>query len=251
MHKIVLSVAAFAMMGSSLYATDPVEPVIKPMGEVVEEVGSSLYTSGFKVGTLGLGLDLSIPVNESFNVRFNVSGLNYSKEDSEEDIDYDASIDLLTVGLLLDYYPMVESQFRLTAGAYYNGNGFDAEAIPTAGTYEINDVIYQADDIGSLTAETVLNKVAPYVGIGWGNKGSEAGWGFSIDVGAMYHGEAELEASVTRGVGIPTDGGGPNDILFDQIQDDVETERQSAEDDMSDFRWYPIIMVGVTYTFNT
>ena len=253
MYKIVLSGVAFAMMGSSLFAGGniaPVETVVEPM---VEVESSSFYTAGLKVGTLGVGAELSIPVNESLSARFSVNGLSYSDQDVYDDdgseIAYDASIDLLTVGLLLDYYPMVESQFRLTAGAYYNGNGFDALGEPTAGTYDIDGIEYQADDIGALTADSDFDNIAPYIGIGWGNKGTEAGWSFSLDVGAMYHGEAKLNANVTRGAGIPADDGGQNDILFDQIQDGVETERQNAQDDLNDFQWYPVIMVGVTYTF--
>ncbi len=248
MHKTVLSAVAFIVMGSSLFAIDSVELVTNPMDEVVVESDSSLHTVGFKIGTLGLGLDFYIPVNESLNVRFNVNGLSYSREDSEKNVNYDVSIDLLTVGLLLDYYLVPEGQFHLTAGVYYNGNSFNGKAIPTARTYEINDVVYQADKIGTLEIETILGKVAPYAGIGWGNKGSEAGWGFSLDVGAMYHGEAEFEASVTRGVDIPADGG-LNDTFFNQIQSNVEAERQIIEDEINDYKWYPVVMIGINYTF--
>ncbi|MEA1953449.1 MAG: hypothetical protein U9O24_03570 [Campylobacterota bacterium] len=262
MKKIVLSVAAVAMMGSNLYAgknAAPVDAVVAEIPQVdviVEDTSygiNSLYTAGFKVGTLGLGAELSVPLGESFSVRASVNGFTYSKDDVYEDdgdeIAYDASVDLLTVGLLLDYYPIESSQFRLTAGAYYNGNGLDAILEPTNGVYDINGVSYDAGDIGSLNADIEFDKVAPYVGIGWGNKGTEAGWGFSIDVGAMYHGEGQLNADVTRGADIPTDNGGVNDQLFEDIVADVETKRVDAEDDMSDYQWYPVIMVGVTYTF--
>ncbi len=256
MKKIVLSTVALTMIGSSLYAGGSIAPAeIAPSPIVVEDVdmGTSLYTAGFKVGTLGLGAELSIPLSDFFSVRASVNGFSYSDEDVYEDdgdeIAYDASIDLLTVGLLLDFYPIESSQFRLSAGAYYNGNGTDAMMEPTNGEYEINGFPYKATDIGIMTADAEFDTVAPYIGIGWGNKGSESGWGFSIDVGAMYHGETTLNAEATRGVGIPADNGGPNDILFDQIQADVETERQDAEDEINDFKWYPVIMVGVTYTF--
>ncbi len=256
MKKIVLSVATIAMMATAANAgknTAPADTVIIEIPEEIIVVESSLYTAGFKLGTLGLGAELSIPLNNYFSVRASVNGLGYSKDDTYEDdgdeIAYDASVDLLTVGLLVDYYPMQSSQFRLTAGAYYNGNGVDAIMEPTNGIYDIDGTPYNAADIGSMTADTEFDTVAPYIGIGWGNKGTESGWGFSIDVGAMYHGEAALNADVTRGAGIPADNGGPNDILFDQIQTDVEDERKDAEDDMSDYPWYPVIMVGVTYTF--
>jgi len=254
MKKIVLSVATIAMMTTAANAgknVAPVEAVIVEIPELVKVEESSLYTAGLKVGTLGLGAELSIPLSDSFSLRANVNGFSYSDDDVYEDagdeIAYDATIDLLTVGLLLDYYPMESSQFRVTAGVYYNGNGFDATMEPTNGTYDIDGVPYNAADIGSLSADASFDDVAPYIGIGWGNKGTEAGWGFSIDVGAMYQGDAELNADVTRGAGIPNNAAG--DALFSDIEDSVEAERVTAEDDLSDFQWYPVIMVGVTYTF--
>jgi len=254
MKKIVLSVATIAMMATAANAgknTAPADTVIIEIPEEIIVVESSLYTAGFKLGTLGLGAELSIPLNNYFSVRASVNGLGYSKDDTYEDdgdeIAYDASVDLLTVGLLVDYYPMQSSQFRLTAGAYYNGNGVDAIMEPTQGTYEIDGNDFKSKYIDSMTADTEFDTVAPYIGMGWGNKGTEAGWGFSIDVGAMYHGEATLNTKVNPGEPIPTDGTVP--YTFSDIEGALETETQDAQDDINDFQWYPVIMVGVTYTF--
>jgi len=248
MKKIVLSVATIAMMATVANAgknTAPADTVIIDIPEEIVVVESSLYTAGFKLGTLGLGAELSIPLSDSFSVRASVSGLSYSHDDVYEEDDtelaYDATIDLLTAGLLLDYYPMQSSQFRITAGAYYNGNGFDGIVEPTGAKYTINNVDYEADVVKTITAEATFDDVAPYIGIGWGNKGTEAGWGFSIDVGAMYHGEAELNVDSEKG----------KDTFnqYADFEDALKDETKKAQDDLNDFPWYPVIMVGVTYTF--
>ncbi len=258
MNKIVLSVATMAMMATAANAgknTAPADTVIIEIPEQIIIEESSLYTAGFKVGTLGLGAEFSVPLNDSFSVRASVSGFSYSKDDTYEEDDtelaYDATIDLLTAGLLLDYYPMQSSQFRITAGAYYNGNGFDGIVEPTGSTYTINNIEYQADLVETISAETVFDDVAPYIGIGWGNKGTESGWSFSIDVGAMYHGEAELNVVPEKGVNTPSSGMTDDqfDIEYANFETALEDETKDAQDDINDFQWYPVIMVGVTYTF--
>ncbi len=233
MKKTILSLVAFTMIGSAAYA---------------EEI-STQYTVGLNVGTVGIGLDISVPVTPSLNVRASLNGATYSGTEVESDIEYDYSGDLLTIGALLDYYPVEESQFYLSAGAFYNGNGIDGTGIPYEGTYEINGVEYQATDIGALDAEFDFNKIAPYIGLGWGHKSMEAGWGFSMDIGALYHGSPNAALDVTRGSGIPADDGGPNDILFEQIQADVEAEQKDLEDEISSYKWYPVVRIGLTYTF--
>lgn len=83
-----------------------------------------------------------------------------------------------------------------------------------------------------------MNEVAPYVGIGWGNKGTKEGWGFSLDVGAMYHGEVGIDATLTETATSPA-----------TLEASVETERKKAEDDISSYSFYPVIMIGVSYAF--
>ena len=214
--------------------------------EVTEQI-STLNTTTFKVGTLGAGIDLSIPMTETLNLRLSLNGLSYSVDDVEEDINYEGTAQLLTIGALLDYYPVEDSTFRLSGGVYYNGNKTEADAYPTGGDYEINDVTYQADEIGSLSGLVDFDTVSPYVGLGWGGRSVEPGWGFSLDIGAMYHGEPNVSAEVTRGAGIPNDAAG--DAFYAQLEADVEAERLTIEEDASDFTIYPVIMIGVTYTF--
>lgn len=246
MKKLRLSIAAVMAIGSLAYAGGDIVEV-EPVVEVLPEAVSTYYTAALKVGTLGVGADLSIPITDSLNVRFNVNGFSYSDNGTEEDIEYDGTVQLLTVGALLDYYPFETSTFRLSAGAYYNGNETEADAIPTAGEYEINNVTYQADEIGSLNGAADFDGFAPYLGFGWGGRSTDPGWGVTLDIGAIYHGEANVQAEVTRGAGIPNDAIG--DALFAEIEDNLESDRQTIEEDISEFKFYPVIMVGATYTF--
>jgi len=254
MKRIELSAILMLAMANVVYAAGDipeVEAVVPNQVEVTQvemsEQVSNYNSTVLKVGTLGLGIDLAIPMTESLNLRLSLNGFSYSADDVEEDINYEATAQLMTLGALLDYYPIDDSTFRLSAGVYYNGNETEADAIPTNGEYEINDVTYQANEIGSLNGVLDFDTLAPYVGLGWGGRSVEPGWGFSLDIGAMYHGEPQLSTEVTRGVGIPNDAAG--DAFFAQLEADVEAERLTIEEEASDFTIYPVIMIGVTYTF--
>lgn len=229
MKKTICSLLAVSMIGSMAYAED------------------TAYTLGLNVGTNGAGIDLSVPMTESLNIRASLNGATYSQSETESDIAYDVTGDLLTVGAILDYYPVQSSQFHISAGAFYNGNQIEANAKSTE-EYEIGDETYTSEQIGSLDAALDFDGIAPYLGLGWGYNSNTSGWGFSLDVGAMYHGAPQVAMDVTRGSAIPPDGGA-NDTLFEEIQAEVEKERQTVEDDISDFKWYPVVRIGVTYKF--
>ncbi len=229
MRKLIASI----LIATSAYAGGT-KDIVEPVCVVIEVPQESYYNVALKVGTLGVGVDFSMPITDYLNARLNINGFSYSDTMTENGIDYSATATLLTAGLLLDYYPMASNAFRVSAGVYYNGNQLEGDAELASGI-TIKGNPYTSAQIGSLAIETKLNEVAPYIGIGWGNKGSEKGWGFSVDVGAMYHGEVGIDATLAT-----------SSLT---VENDVEAERLSLENDMSDYSFYPVIMLGVTYTF--
>ena len=147
---------------------------------------------------------------------------------------------MLTAGVLVDYYPF-ENNFRLSGGAYYNDNGFTGNIKPSADTtIDINGQEYQVGDIGSLDSAVSFDKVAPYIGLGWGNNAHDKGWGFTFDLGVMYHGKGE--ANLT-----------PLDIspLIDKdlLESNVVKEEQDINDDLHKIKVYPVVAIGVNYSF--
>ena len=142
---------------------------------------------------------MATPINDSFQLRLNVNGAKYSRTEKEEDIEYDADLKFGNAGLLVDYFPFESVGFHLTAGAYYNANKIEAAGQPTNGTFTIDDVDYQAAEIGSLNADLDFDKFAPYIGLGWGNDSRSEGFGFSLDIGALV-GKPKIDLAVTRGV---------------------------------------------------
>lgn len=79
-----------------------------------------------KVGTTGVGLDLSYNVAPSFTARLGWSGYNFNSNIDKDGVKYDGKLKMNNLNLLADWFPFESSGFRVTAGLYYNGNKFDA-----------------------------------------------------------------------------------------------------------------------------
>jgi len=188
--------------------------------------------TALKVSTLGVGLDISTPINDTFSARFNVNGAAYSKNETSNGNSYSGTLTLFTAGVLLDTYPF-ENKFRLSTGIYYNGNNFTGTAIDKV---TINGTTYNISDIGKVDADITFNKIAPYIGIGWGNTTKDKGWGFTFDLGALYHGKGEVDLTSER-------GNSP------RINEGLAKEEVKINDELADNKIYPVVALGVNYTF--
>lgn len=260
MHKKVISGLMVSVLTSSMLfaggkegSQPEVEPVAIPDAEeiVVPEVGvgtesdalasSRLFNVGLTAGTLGAGINVATPINENFQVRFNVNGATYDHTATEDDIEYDADLKFVNAGVLVDYFPFESVGFHLTAGAYYNGNEINANA--SQDDYDIGDETYSRAEVGSLDGKVDFDKFAPYVGLGWGNDSRSEGFGFSLDLGVLV-GKTKVSLTPIPGELMDTESSAWQDILTE-----VEKERSNVQDDLDELKIYPVIMVGITYTF--
>ncbi len=202
---------------------------------------------GGKGGTLGLGVELTVGLGRQWNTRLGVNGFDYSDRREASDIEYDAEAQLRSAAALLDFHPGGRG-FRLTAGAIWNGTKVEGSSLrPASGFYDIGGVPVPADILGTLDAEAEFDPFAPYVGLGWGNAvGTNQKVGFSFDIGAVFHGEADVELTPV----LPSDSPinttpGARELL--QIL--LDREAQEIEDEAADYDIYPVVSIGVTYRF--
>jgi hypothetical protein len=193
-----------------------------------------------KAGTLGAGLDVSKGIGDSLGLRLQANAFSFDEDITESDVDYSADLKLQSAGLLLDWHPF-SGVFRVSLGAYWNGNEASATGRPTGGTYEINGVTYNAADIGSLNGQIDFESVAPYFGIGFGSA-PKAGRGmtFSFDLGVLYQGEPNVGLTVVCGPSVPD---------CNQLQSDVAAEQVSLQDDLKDYKFHPVVSFGIGYRF--
>lgn len=192
-------------------------------------------------GTTGLGLHASYPVMPKLNARVGVNYLNYNYDGSTSDADYKFNMKLMTVDVLADYFPM-DNGFRLTGGLVYNGNKFDVNMKPNSGAeYVLNGTTYSAAQAGSINGSVDFKKVAPYLGIGWGNAVKNTGWGFSADLGVMFQGSPNSN--------LTNSGCQASAATCNQLANDIAVEKTKLNDEVSSFKSYPVLRIGASYRF--
>ncbi len=187
-----------------------------------------------KAASLGAGVELSKSLGEKFSVGLGFNSYHYKTTDSASGIDYDFKYELQSAGLLANYHPFAGA-FRFTGGVLYNNNELKLTGKPSAGsTYTINGNTYTASQVGTLTGKLMFNKTAPYLGLGWGNRpGSK--FGLSADLGVLYQGSPKLTLTATGAAA--------------GLTSDLEQERKKAESDLSNFKWYPVLSLGLYFRF--
>ena len=195
---------------------------------------------GLRVGSTGLGVDLGIGLTNSLSARIGYAGFDGNRGFDEQDIHYDAKLKWSNASALLDWHFL--GGWRLTGGIVNANNRVDATGTPTGGTFNINGVPYPASDIGTLQGSTRLGKSAtPYLGIGYGNLGTR-GFSFYMDLGVMFQGAPTVSLTGTCGASVPAP-------QCAQLQSDIAAEEQKINDDLKDFKYYPVFNVGLAYTF--
>ena len=190
-----------------------------------------------QVSTSGPGAELIAKLTSNINCRFGVNELSLDLDGTESDVDYDFELDLLSFSGLVDWHPF-GNPFRITGGIVVNESEVDLDS-ESAATLIIGDTAYTAAQITSLTGNLSFDNIAPYVGIGWGNPfASKKRWGFMLDFGVVFTGPADLDLSAT----------GPS--AADQaFLANLERERQDVEDDLDDFKFFPVIALRFFYRF--
>lgn len=195
-----------------------------------------------EVGTTGAGIHVSVPITPTLNARVGANYFNYSFYSRIYRIGCEASAKLRTFDALMDWFPF-ENGFRLTAGAIYNRNTVDIEGKPDENNnYQLNGTDYSANLVGKIHGNVAFKKYAPYLGLGYGNAATpDKGWGFTADAGVMFQGRASTSINSTNCT-LGSAG-------CAQLASDIATENSKLNDKLRGYRMYPVLRVGMRYTF--
>ncbi len=211
-----------------------------------------------KAGTLGLGIEADYKINNSYNVRFQVNGYDYTDDFEEDGIDYDGEIDLSAAGILLDWRPF-KSTFRISAGLYNNGNKILARARDNGNqTYSIGEADYRSASSDPLVIDADIDlgkSSAGYLGIGWGNA-APSGWMFSLELGVLFSGKPEVAINASGSAIVSAHGieqqfsvSDSSNPLVQELNENIRIEEANVQDELSDFEFYPVIALGIGYRF--
>jgi hypothetical protein len=198
-------------------------------------------SAGFKVSTLGAGLDFTTSVvPDTLSFRINGNYFEYTHTSTYSNVGYHADLKLETAGLLLNWYPW-QNGFFFTGGGYENTSKIDVKARSSGGNYNFNGSIYSTAQAGTIAGKAKLGReIAPYAGLGWGNPvGSSASWTFYGELGALFTGSPKLSLASTGG----TLSGDPT------FRNSLEQERKKDQNSVSWASVYPVVALGLAYKF--
>lgn len=249
------------------------------------------FSLGLNVGSLGWGFDAGYRFNDMFKLRGNINffptsfvenALERSLEPASkasgvaDELDTAVEFRNFTAGLLLDVHPFM-GKFRVSAGLYYADLGLKltGQSRNPYRKVSFGDADFDVGDMGRLEGEVSFNKLAPYLGIGWGTgAGKGTNFFFDLNIGAMYFSNPKAEVrttgnisrgSITLPTGLPFYPSGMsagdivsvNDPNLPQPVRDMYSEYQRELNDTNDslrkvrnyLHWYPVFSLGFTFRF--
>jgi hypothetical protein len=203
--------------------------------EMVQVIKSGKGITG-KVGTLGYGLEYSLGISERMTARFGLNAYTYKYNADSGAVNYDFKLKLQSLSALADWYPFKEG-FRASGGLFYNNNKATLDATGATG-YTINGTSYSSAEVGTLQGTVSFNKLAPYIGVGWGNPvAKDKGWGVVFDIGALFQNQPKTSLVATCGT----------PATCSSLQTAVAAENTKLKNDLSGFRIWPVLSIGASY----
>ena len=143
------------------------------------------FAVGAQVGTPGLGANIQFALNDVIVLRGGYDVLQWDRDDSYQDVDYNAEIDFKSPGAFVDLHPFRNS-FFVSGGAYFGERGVDLDATPTRDV-RIGGVTFTPAQVGRLDGRIDLEDTAPFAGIGFDNTFTRGGrLGFRFTAGAVF-----------------------------------------------------------------
>ncbi len=197
---------------------------------------------GLKAGTLGIGVEGRWePPVPWFDIRLGANRYDYSDNGDYVGIDYDGNLALenyyLTGNIKFPLSPM-----RVTFGAFSNGNELELVSSDTGGDpLNIGGIPVPVDVVGSLESTTSFDSTAPDHGGGFDFELFGKA-GLNLDFGVLWQGDPNVTLEATN-----FDNLSPAEqALLGPI---LEDERAELEDDLSDFKAWPVISLAFVYNF--
>ena len=200
---------------------------------------------GFAItgGLSGLGADVGIGLSDHFALRGTVAGYDLNRAGSYgTTTSWRASLKLLQGGLLLDYSPF-KGSFHLSAGVVDDGNKLTMSGQPSGGTFTFNGTGYSSSDISSASASVAWSKAVPYLGLGWGNLAKAHGFHLTSDIGVLFSGRPKADVNANCSPQGEVEG------ICGQLSTDLAAEQSKLQHDADRLSFWPILRVGVGYTF--
>jgi len=209
---------------------------------------------GLRLSTLGPGLEAALPVTERTNVRVGYSALGYHDTSDQNGVTYDSHVRLRAFEAHFDWFPFGGS-FHISPGFQVNsGKPLTADAkVPGGHTFSLGDTDYQSDPADPVTgtAELNVNTVSPTLMMGWGNLVPRSHSHFTgyFEFGVAYQGSPSTTLNYSGSACDPGGGNCRNVSSDPTIQSNLKSEEDKLNNQLSWFKFYPVVAFGLGYKF--
>jgi hypothetical protein len=223
---------------------------------------------GAAISPLGIQLQAATNLSNHFNLRGTGNFFTYTANFSSSGINASANLNLASAGLSLDVYPF-RSGFRVSPGLlFYNQNQITATTVVPAGSsFTLNGTTYYSANTNLATGATPVlgtatlgfNTAKPgyTVTTGWGNiLPRTRHWSVPFEVGIAYDGAPTLKVNLggwacyDQAQTECTNISSPTDPIAVAIQSNLNAQIVKWTSDLAWLKTYPIISVGVAYSFH-
>lgn len=205
--------------------------------EEAEEGEPNSFNVGLEIGTTGPGVSASWRFADHFGVRGGFNYFRYEHDGEIEDVDYDATLRLMSEPLTLNYYPWKGSSFYISAGVLFNQNRLTGTGTGQ-GTIDLGGMMFPAAAVGKLNLEVEYQPVNPYISIGGNLYFDKAKhWSLGAELGVFYQGNSDVELTRTGGISDPG------------IDAAVANERRQVEDYADKAKFWPVAKISLNFSF--
>lgn len=196
-------------------------------------------TVSAKISTLGLGAEYVYALKPKLSIVGGINGHSYDHNQNTDDVDFEGNLKLSTVFAGVRYLPW-EGAFFLGGSLYINNNKVSLKAQPKSNEFKFNGVSYTTNQLGSVKIDADYPTLAPALSLGWQAKLFGSNVTFTPEFGVLFTGAPELDTSVTCKA---------DQATCDKAKSDIDVERKKIQKDLDKITVYPLISLGLGYTF--
>jgi hypothetical protein len=254
-----MAIAPLALLAQSAPPVKSASGSSKPLSQIAFGAGLS---------PLGIQLQMATNLSQHFNVRGTGNFFNYSTNFTSNGINATAKLNLASAGAAVDVYPF-RVGFRLSPGVlFYNQNQLTAAAAVPAGTsFTLNGTTYYSANANSATGATPVNgnavlglnttKPAFTITTGWGNMTPRnRHWSVPFELGVAIIGAPSVKVNLggwacyDQAQTECTNIASTTNPIAIAIQNNLTAQVAKWTTDLNPLKTYPIISVGVAYSFH-
>ncbi len=218
--------------------------------------GQGSFGIGLTASTLGAGVQAAVSVSKYSNVRGGFNAFNYTDNFTKDGVNYSGTLKLRSAQVTYDQYFPHLGGFHISPGALiYDDNSGNATAnVPGGQSFTLGSTTYYSSSTNAVNGNGAItfSKAAPMVLFGFGNllPRSKRHFGVNFEAGVVFQGSPNAKLNLAgSSCLINATTGCVNAATDPGVQSNVQSEQTKLNNDLSPFKYYPVISIGFSYKF--